>query len=432
MSKTTKKPIKIKPKGSGAVPIPGTIRTIPSYPTSLKYFKVYCSKFYWARFYVNGGYKVRSLKTQDPKEAAKFTVKFYEDILLDKRLGNSTNPVKSRRFSQVGLTYLETLNGVGKPRRYQDDLNRFKKELLPHFAEKDIGEISSADIGALIKKLQLKELSPATINHYIIVLRKILNYAADNRLIQSAPNFPKIYGRTTAQTKRDYFDTKELSALTRAVDKLVKEGVKVRGVAVTVELKYLIQFMVNSFIRPTDLRVLKHSHVKIVPIEGATDPKYANYLVLSHPATKTTDQEVVTMPAAYRAYTALKEVQKKRGVGKAGDYLFMPEYPNRNTMMNTLSRLFSEVVKKAKISGEGEKHTLYSLRHSAIMYRLQRGNVNTLQLAKNARTSQAMIEKFYASRLTNLMNVEDIHSFKPKVKAKNSKQLIDEFGFTED
>jgi hypothetical protein len=118
------------------------------------------------------------------------------------------------------------------------------------------------------------------------------------------------------------------------------------------------------------------------------------------------------MYGADGVYKKLVAFQKKRGYGSKSDYLFLPEYLNRNTMMNTLSRLFRAVVVKAGVSGEGEKHTLYSLRHSAIMFRLLLGNVNTLQLAKNARTSQAMIEKFYASRLTNLMGIDELHSFK--------------------
>jgi hypothetical protein len=46
------------------------------------------------------------------------------------------------------------------------------------------------------------------------------------------------------------------------------------------------------------------------------------------------------------------------------------------------------------------------------MYRLLLGNTSTLELARNARTSQAMIDKHYASRLTPLMTVDSIHSFK--------------------
>jgi hypothetical protein len=92
--------------------------------------------------------------------------------------------------------------------------------------------------------------------------------------------------------------------------------------------------------------------------------------------------------------------------------VFFPNYPNRDTMMSVIGRLFRAVVKKANLKTDEEQHTLYSLRHSAIMYRLLLGNVNTLQLAKNARTSQAMIEKFYSSRLTNVMGVDELHSFK--------------------
>jgi hypothetical protein len=56
------------------------------------------------------------------------------------------------------------------------------------------------------------------------------------------------------------------------------------------------------------------------------------------------------------------------------------------------------------------------------MYRLLLGNVNTLQLAKNARTSQAMIEKYYASRLTNQMGIDELHSFKSVDEPAKSKK----------
>ena len=198
--------------------------------------------------------------------------------------------------------------------------------------------------------------------------------------------------------------------------------------AITEEMKYLIQFMVNSFIRPTDIRVQMHSHVRVIKIPEATNPNYAHYLVLSHPAIKTTDQEVVTMPAYYRAYKALMDFNKAKGFGNASDYLFLPEYSNRTTMIAILGRLFRRIVQTAKVESEGEKHTLYSLRHSSIMYRLMLGqNINFLQLAKNARTSQAMIENFYASRLTNLMGVTEIQSFKvkPKVTKKQTNEHAD-------
>ena len=45
------------------------------------------------------------------------------------------------------------------------------------------------------------------------------------------------------------------------------------------------------------------------------------------------------------------------------------------------------------------------------MMRLIMGNVNTLALARNARTSQAMIDKFYASHLTTPQVRAQLHAF---------------------
>lgn len=416
-----KNPNKIKGKSANA--ILETMESVAGYPDKLKFFKVYCSKFYWARVYINGAYKVRSLKTESRKEAINLTKKFYEDALVNDRTGLSKAP-KSRSFTNIGNTYIETLNGIGKDRLYRDDLNRFKKELIPHFGEKDIGLISNADIGDLIKKLQRKELAPTTINHYIIVLRKILNYAADNQLIKQVPNFPKIKGKSTSVTRRDYFDENEYKSLSKAVEELAKDGVKVRGIPITLEMKFLIQFMVNAFIRPSDLRVLQHHHVELRINKEETNPRYQRFLLLSHPATKTTDQEVVTMPMAVPVYEKLLAFQTARNLGHSSDYLFLPSYQNRNTMMAIVGRLFKVIVEKAGVKGNNEKHTLYSLRHSAIMFRLQFGNTNTLQLAKNARTSQAMIEKFYASRLTNLMGVTELTSFKHRATGRKPKQPV--------
>jgi len=65
----------------------------------------------------------------------------------------------------------------------------------------------------------------------------------------------------------------------------------------------------------------------------------------------------------------------------------------------------------------GESRTLYSLRHTCIMYRLLYGEgVNTLVLARNARTSVEMIDRFYAKPLSGEMNIEMLQSRRRKRK----------------
>ena len=76
--------------------------------------------------------------------------------------------------------------------------------------------------------------------------------------------------------------------------------------------------------------------------------------------------------------------------------------------MKSLAKQFDIVLDATglKVSNVGEPRSLYSLRHSSIMFRLMFGRaVDTLTLARNARTSVDMIETYYSSNLTAEMNI---------------------------
>lgn len=92
--------------------------------------------------------------------------------------------------------------------------------------------------------------------------------------------------------------------------------------------------------------------------------------------------------------------------------MFFPQYENRTTALGVISRLFSRIVQESHIKAKTDKNiTLYSLRHTSIMLRIIIGKVDTLALARNARTSQAMIDKFYAAHLTTDLVREQLHAF---------------------
>ncbi|MEO0047261.1 MAG: hypothetical protein RLZZ410_220, partial [Pseudomonadota bacterium] len=302
---------KIK-SSSGANPIAGTIESVSGYPTKLKIFQVECSRFYWARVYINGIYKVRSLKTESRKEAIEKAKQFYEDCLVNRRLGIDEVP-RVDSFIAVGEMVMDSLKAGSNYRLYLDFNSRFKKELVPFFGKTDISLIRHLDIDLFMRKLLDRKLSPATVSNYFIVLKRIMKYAFDNHIINQIPEFPKIHGKTTIVTRRDYFEKEELDKLIVAVEELAEKRALVRGVEIGLEIKYLIRFMVGSFIRPSDLRVLKHKHVKVMVNENQPDVNLQKYLLLSHPATKTTDQEVVTMPDSYYAYQDLLKHQESRG-----------------------------------------------------------------------------------------------------------------------
>jgi hypothetical protein len=93
------------------------------------------------------------------------------------------------------------------------------------------------------------------------------------------------------------------------------------------------------------------------------------------------------------------------------DYVFMPQAASRDNAMKLLARQFEIVMEVTglKSSAAGETRTLYSLRHSSIMFRLLFGRtVDTLTLARNARTSPEMIDRFYAAPLQGEMNVGEL------------------------
>jgi len=63
------------------------------------------------------------------------------------------------------------------------------------------------------------------------------------------------------------------------------------------------------------------------------------------------------------------------------------------------------------MSPQGDPRTIDSLRHSSSMFRLLYGaSIDTLKLARNARTSLERIDRFYAAPLMGEMAVAELQS----------------------
>jgi site-specific recombinase XerD len=393
------------PSRNRLTPIPETTHTIRGYPSKLIIFKTDASKYYWTRIYFNNKYHHKSTKTESLKDAQKFAVKFYEQILVTANIERTSDTTKS--FAVVASRYFTSVEKTTTKTVHRTDLSRYKTDILPVFGEQEIDSITNAQVSVLINRLKERNLSVASIKHYLVVLRKIFKFAVANDLMQHIPMFPKVQGRVVTAQKRDYLTQDEYEELVTSAETLAKNKVVERGVLITDEMKYLIQFMVNAFIRPSDLRVLKHKHIK--EMKDGKD----KWLVLNHPATKTNATEVQAMPASVHIYDRLVAF-KKENFMRAGldDYVFLSEYSNRNTAMEVLGRLFRKILKDSQLEEKtGKNITLYSLRHTSIMMRLVIGRVDSLALARNARTSQQMVDKFYASHLTTQHVRKQLHAF---------------------
>lgn len=407
----TLKPLKTPKTRSGrSNPIQGTQEGINGYPNSLIVYKVLGSDYYYARYFYQGKYYGISTKTTNKTDAKKEAIKLYQDVILNSRQTGITSKTKS--FGIIGKQFIESLKTTAKKDTLRNDNAKFTNDLLPFFGDKDVSLINYSDITQFLEKVGERGISNATKKHFLVVIRKILKFAVANGVMNNIPAFPVIRGNLPTTQRRDYLTYKEYFNFAKAIADHIEaeeEPWTYRHLQVTIEMKYLTQFMVNSFIRPSDLRVLKHVHIK----EQLDKKTNERWLTLTHPATKTNATEVQSMPLCVEIYENLVAWQKDQGIYDPKGYVFMPQYQNRTTAMGLLGKLFALAVQKTRLEEEtGKNVTLYSLRHTAIMLRLMMGDqIDTVSLARNARTSAVMIDKFYASHLTSMDVRKKLHSF---------------------
>jgi hypothetical protein len=223
-------------------------------------------------------------------------------------------------------------------------------------------------------------------------------------LIERMPMMPSI---KLSDSPRGWFSIKEYELLKNKLQELIDKKHAVKRQIITKEMSYLVTFMVNTFLRPSDLKNLRHRNIEVVENEQ-------KYLRITTEKSKTENLPIVSMEYAINIY---KDIVNLHGEVKKDDFVFLPHISNRDRAMKIMSSQFNEVLKYAdlKNSSSGEPRTLYSLRHTAIMFRLTKGDhIDLLTLARNARTSVDMIERFYAKPLSAEMNVDKLQSMRNK------------------
>jgi len=291
---------------------------------------------------------------------------------------------------------------------------RLETNIAEFFAFTDLRRINTASIQQFIDFLSDKELSTPTIVGYIAQLRKVLRYLVEKDIIPQMPLFPKM---KVTQKPRGAFTVTEYAAVLRQA-KVLRQHVFVWNKPDTrfhikpiyrsmpLEMNWLIRFMVYTFLRPGDIRQLKNKHIEII------SGKF-NYLRLTPPEIKRHKAPTVSLPQAVNIYKTVLKHHTAQGFGGPEDYVFFPEEKNRLRALNTIGWLFNWIMNSLglKAGPHGADRSFYSLRHTAITFRLIfGGNIDLLTLARNARTSVEMIEKFYASTLSAEMNIQLLHS----------------------
>ncbi len=402
------------------LPIPSSVTPVPGYPSKLVIFQTNASRYWQVRCYLKGRTYKQSLRTTNRLVALRAAKEFfhvktaelygqsiverpkietlYKDLVMP-MLSVERARVKRGEFSAGSLRILQ---------------NRLARTIMPFFGEMHVKSIGYAEMGDFVASMSRTGLSSTTIQQHLVAARKVLNYALTRDIIASIPTSPSI---KITNKPRGSFSLEEYKQLVRTARQRIGQKIAIRAttrsktragmveryVTISDELHWLIQFMVNSFVRPSDIKNLQYQHVTIVRGEHV-------YLRLNLPESKKHDKPIVTLAAAVRVYERLRQMNRARGYAKPDDYLFMPEITDRKKAVEFMGYQFQNILNVAGIgdnAANGKKRTLYSLRHTCITFRLLYGsNIDLVTLARNARTSVEMIENFYSSNLTAEMNID--------------------------
>lgn len=293
---------------------------------------------------------------------------------------------------------------------------RLHKYILPILGEINIKDINFLQLDYFVEILSKKGVGGVAISQYLAIIRKILRNAVLREELDRLPEFPKVLGKRKSRggfNIKEYLTLQQISWRMRGAQfhytnqqHLNATGLDQRYMTMPLELHYLIGFMANSFVRPSDIKVMKHKHVEMI------DNKY-EYLRLSLPETKSHDKPIVTLRRAVSIYKKLRKHSQDVGYGKPDDYVFLPEVSSRDYAMRILGFQFNWLLHETNLKNgpHGVARTLYSLRHTSITFRLLYGQgIDMLTLARNARTSVKMIENHYASTLSGEMNISLLQS----------------------
>jgi hypothetical protein len=414
------------------VPIPQSITPIPGYPRKLVVFKIEASRFWQVRCWINGKTHRRSSQTQSLRVAQSFARRFYEqllsitfksdeetvvalknDISIQKvkpkytfaamaaqMFANEQSRVDRGEFSRLSLQVLH---------------NRFDSHILPRWGATPIWDLDYKELLSFAQFLS-RSLSSTTVSQYLVGVRKVLKHAISVGALDVMPEFPKI---KIVTTPRGAFTPSEYWKIIRCArklentehpdsNKLLRKNFRLRYAEKIMprDVAWVIGFMVNGFIRPSDLKTLKHRHVEILRGKNT-------YLRLTLPETKSHGKPIVTLQPAVRIYEQIVKHYQPLGMGKQDDYLFLPYINDRHYAHWVLAFYFNWVLANTglKLGPHGQERSLYSLRHSSITFRLLYGQgIDLLTLARNARTSVEVINNHYASSVTGEQNIALLQS----------------------
>lgn len=267
---------------------------------------------------------------------------------------------------------------------------------MPFFGHTGLSQVTAGMVQEYrIHRMQAspdgKPPARSTLHDEVVTLRQVLKTATRHNWLSHLPDLSAPYNRASKVSHRPWFSPAEYRQLYTATRKNAKKAEGKAWYKSAADLHDKVLFMANTGIRPDEANWLEYRDVEIVE-DDATGETILEIEVRG----KRGVGYCKSMPGAVKPFQRMTERHKP----KAKDRLFPADHKKQ------FNRILDE--NGLKFDRDGNRRTLYSLRHSYISFRLlERADI--YQIAKNCRTSVEMIEKHYAVHLKNSLDAAAIN-----------------------
>lgn len=331
---------------------------------------------------------------------------FAEDWYLEMRGKSGRGEISGEKtFKQASdkftHEYEVMTDGERNAKYVQDHQARLRNHLIPYFGKMGVSEITAGAVqNYRIFRLRgdenYKPPSRSTMHHEIVTLRQVLKTALRHGWLAGLPDFSTPYRASGKVAHRAWFSHDEYKSLYTATRENIRKAKGKPWHQGALALHDKILFMANTGIRPDEANWLEYRDIEIVK-----DDATGETILVIEVRGKRGVGYCKSTTGAVRPFERMVE----RNQPEPTDRLFPVDHKKQ------FNRILEE--QNLKVDRQGNRRTLYSLRHSYISFRLLEG-ADIYQIAKNCRTSVEMIEKHYAVHLKNSLDAAAINVRKPR------------------
>jgi len=315
---------------------------------------------------------------------------FAEDWYLELRAKKSRGELLSERtFAQAADRFTKEYEVMTAGERNEVHVRshsaRLRNHLLPYFGIMGLSQVTAGAMQEyrLLRMNAEKPPSRSTMHKETVTLRQVLKTAIRHGWLSALPDLSEPYKTSVKVSHRAWFSPEEYKRLYTATRARIKSVENSYHKRLAEQLHDKILFMANTGVRPDEANWLEYRDVEIVE-DDATGETILEIEVRG----KRGGGYCKSTTGAVRPFERMVE----RNQPEPTDRLFPADHKKQ------FNRILEE--QNLKFDRQGNRRTLYSLRHSYISFRLLEG-ADIYQIAKNCRTSVEMIEKHYAVHLKN-------------------------------